>query len=290
MTPTTDILITGATGKTGREVAALLAGRDGVSARAASRSGNDVAGVPGVRFDWQQPATWAAAVGDADRVYLVRPDLPDSPELIAAFLDAAPAVRRVVLLSEIGCGKAEPEHWERRIERAVTDRAAQWTLLRPNWFTQTLTEPQYFGETIRAQGELVLPTRGAAIAFVDTRDIAAVAVAALLEDGHHGAAYEITGPEALTLDAVAELVGAAAGRPVRAVDPPVDTYLAELGAAGYDATFVAAWGRAFGRVADGTDAQVSDAVERVTGRPPRSLRAYVEAHADAWREAPVSAG
>ena len=53
---------------------------------AASRSGRDVAGVPGVHFDWEDRATWAPAVGDADRVWLVRPDLPDSPELIGAFI------------------------------------------------------------------------------------------------------------------------------------------------------------------------------------------------------------
>ena len=141
------VLITGATGKTGRAAAALLGDR----ARAVSRS------TP-LRFDWHDDATWPAVTDGVDRAYLVRPDLADAPERIAAFLDAAPALEHVVLLSEIGAGDSPDGAWEQRVERAVTERARSWTVLRATWFQQVLTDAAFYRDAIRA-GELALPSR-----------------------------------------------------------------------------------------------------------------------------------
>jgi uncharacterized protein YbjT (DUF2867 family) len=262
-----EILVTGATGKTGRQVALQLAGRPGVDVRPASRPG----------FDWHDPGTWSATVGAASAAYLVRPDLPNAPELIGEFLDAAPGLRRVVLLSEIGAERAAPASWERRVEAAVTERPVAWTILRPTWFMQVLTDPAFYRDGIRDDGVIRLPSGGAAISFVDARDIAAVAVAALTDAAHAGRAYPVTGPEALPVADVAARIAAVAGRPVRHLDPPVADAVA-----GTEPWLAAVLSRVYERVRSGVAGEVTDVVEQVSGRPARTLDAFLGEHRSAW--------
>lgn len=259
------ILVTGATGKTGREVAALL----GERARPVSRSS-------AIRFDWHDETTWAPAVDGTSVVYLVRPDIEDAAERVAAFLDAT-AFEHVVLLSEIGAGAAAEGTSEARVERAVTDRAAAWTILRPTWFQQILTDPAFFLDAIRA-GQLPLPSSGAPLSWVDARDIAAVAVAALTDPAAHaGRAHDITGPAAVSVADVAARLSTALGREVRAVDPPVEDAVA-----GYEPWLADVLRRVYARVADGTAGTLAPDVEQITGRPPRTLDAFIAEHRAAW--------
>jgi uncharacterized protein YbjT (DUF2867 family) len=94
----TTVLVTGARGNTGREVAALLAARDGVSVRGGGRDPDVVRlnGVTAVRFDWAEPDTWAGALEDVEAVYLARPDIEDAPDRVEAFLAAAAHVDTIV--------------------------------------------------------------------------------------------------------------------------------------------------------------------------------------------------
>src|SRR5689334_21724311 len=122
------ILVTGARGKTGREVVRLL--RQGGTEVRAGSSRPDAQ----TRFSWDDPATWAH---DADAVYLMRPDVPDAPDLVGGVLDRNPRAH-VVLLSEQGAGDLPADHWPRLVEAVVTARARSYTLLRPSWFHQVL--------------------------------------------------------------------------------------------------------------------------------------------------------
>jgi uncharacterized protein YbjT (DUF2867 family) len=275
-----EVLVTGARGKTGREVVAQLAAR-GVRVRAGSRTpGQETGTVRPVRFDWEEPATWPEAVAGAGAVYLMRPDLADAPDRVAELTGMSPDAH-VVLLSEQGAETLPDTSWERGAERAVTDQVRTWTLLRPSWFQQVLTDPRYYLGAIQGEGVLPLSTGGAKIAFVDARDIAAVAVAALLDPADSaGSAYEITGPEGLTLVQVAELVAAASGRPVVAADPPVAEAVA-----GLEPWLVDQLTGVLERVRDGVFGEVTDDVERVTGNPPIPMATFVKEHADLWRPA-----
>ncbi|MFB9852342.1 hypothetical protein ACFFMR_18365 [Micromonospora andamanensis] len=94
--------MTGARGKTGGEVVTRLSNVPGVTVRkGSSRPGAETP------FDWADPTTWPEAVKDADAVYLMRPDLPDAPDLVANLVDLA-ADAHVALLSERG---ARPTIW-----------------------------------------------------------------------------------------------------------------------------------------------------------------------------------
>lgn len=278
----TAFFVTGARGKTGREVVAQLADR-GVPVRAGSSVPGDATGtVQPVLFDWDEPATWPAAVAGADAMYVMRPDVEDSPARVAELVALKPDAH-VVLLSEQGAEALPETSWPREVERAVTDQATSWTVLRPSWFHQVLTDPRYYLGSIQRDGVLPLSSGGGSIAFVDARDIAAVAVAALLDvDRNAGAAYELTGPEALTVQNVADLVADASGRRVVAVDPSLAEALA-----GLPPWLVDYLGDVLLRVRDGSFGRVTDDVQRVIGRPATSVAQFTREHADLWRGALV---
>ena len=161
----------------------------------------------------------------------------------------------------------------------MTERARSWTVLRPTWFQQILNDAAFYRDAVRAGESWRSRQPGQAISWVDARDIAAVAVAALVDPVEHaGRAFDVTGPEAITVAEVAERLSAVTAREVRAADPAVDRVLA-----GYDAWLADVLRGVYARVHDGTAGAVTDDVQRVTGRPPRTLDAFVTEHRDAWR-------
>ena len=268
----TRVLVTGVRGKTGVPLAELLSARPGVEVLGGSSDPATV-GIPRVRptaFPWDDPSGWSAATDGVDAVYVVRPDRADAPELIGALLAVTPARAHVVLLSERDADEVGPDGWAPRAERVVRDSGRSWTVLRPSWFMQVLTDPRFYRDQVVDAGELPFADGGASVAWIDARDIAAVAARALLDDGHAGAVYELSGPEALTLPRTAELLTAAAGRPV--VHRQVSVEEAVAGTEGFERELS---GLTFRRVQDGVFAGVTDTVERVTGRPAGSLQAFL---------------
>lgn len=273
---TRTVFVTGARGKTGREVVAQLVERDDIEVRGGSSQRPQPPTT--ISFDWRDQSTWPKAVDGADAIYLGRPDVQDAPELITQLIAAAPGAH-IVLVSEQGAERVEANGWVRQVETAVTRSASRWTILRASWFQQVLTDPRYFLETIRHERAIRLPTGGAPIAWVDTRDIAAVAVEAIADPAtHHGQIYTVTGPEAVTTADIAADISVVIGTEVTAVVPPVSAALA--GASPWLAEVV---GDMFNRVHDGAFATVSDAVETVTGKSPRTVKSFIAEHADQWR-------
>lgn len=268
----TRVLVTGVRGKTGVPLAGLLADRPSVEVLGGSSDPAAVS-LPGVRptaFSWDDTSTWGPAAADVDAVYVVRPDRADAPELVAALLAALPDRTRVVLLSERDADSMGPDGWAPRVERVVRESGRVWTILRPSWFMQVLTDERFFLESILDEGELAFSSGGASVAWIDARDIAAVAERALLADGHDGQVYELSGPESLTLPQVTEQLSAAVGHRVTHREITIEETLADLDGFERDLT---RW--TFERVHAGRFAPVTDDVGRVTGRPARTLAAFL---------------
>ncbi|MER5776512.1 NAD(P)H-binding protein [Streptomyces sp. NPDC002039] len=275
------VLVIGGTGKTGRRVVRRLT-ESGVPVRSASRSGE-------TRFDWLDETTWGPALDGVSGVYIVQNDTePRTREL--ARRAAAAGVRRLVLLSARGVDTPgyygeDPSTSDAFLagEAAVRESGLAWTVLRPGWFAQNFDEG-FFNEGVLS-GELRLPAGDGAATWIDVEDIAAVAVAALTEDGHDGQTYELSGPRAVSLPEVLDLIGAATGR--KATYTPLSTpdFIAELGAQGVPAADAAIWAAALYPVQQGFEAKVSDGVRRALGREPRDFADYVAAAAEsgAWR-------
>ncbi|WP_141015429.1 Rossmann-fold NAD(P)-binding domain-containing protein [Nocardioides sambongensis] len=267
----TNVLITGARGKTGDPLTRSLADRHGVVVRAgSSRPGLiTVEGVEPTWFDWDDSTSWTCA-HNADAIYLVRPDRGDTPELIEGFLRQVPTTTHVVLVSEWDAHSLGPDSWPMRIENLVTSRGHSWTIVRPGWFMQLLSDDRFFRQAVLADRELRFASHGASLAWIDARDVAEVVEHALLApDVYAGRILEINGPEPLSAPQTAAILSEGLERTV--VHREVSTDEALEGFTGFDRAELR-W--TYERVQRGGFAGLSDTVEEVTGHRPRTLLAF----------------
>jgi uncharacterized protein YbjT (DUF2867 family) len=257
------VLVLGGTGKSGRRVVERLRAR-GVPVRVGSRSG-------GPPFDWEDPTTWTPALAGARSVYLTYyPDLavPGAVEATRAFAEIAVegGTTRIVLLS----GRGEPE--AARAEEAVRETGAELTILRSTWFMQNFSE-DYMLEHVLS-GEIRLPGGDVPTPYLDVDNLADLAVAALTDDRHVGALYELTGPRSLTFDEVAAIIAEATGRSLRYVPVSLEQHAAELAGHGVPPEVVELLTYLFDEVVDGRNATTTDDVELALGRPAGDFEEY----------------
>ncbi|KOV82418.1 NAD(P)H-binding protein [Nocardia sp. NRRL S-836] len=271
------ILVTGATGKSGSRVVKQLRAK-GLPVRAAARHGEHV-------FDWTDSGTWDAALEGAQSAYIVQ---LDGTVLVRQFVERAVkhGLRRVVLAS--GRGIDNPDYAEDSSgildglldsEASVRESGLEWSITRPGWFAQNFSEG-FFADSIRA-GELRLPAGDGAASFVDAEDIAAVVVAALTEDKHNGQIYELSGPKAVTLAEAVATISEHAGREIRYVPLSVEDFVAEMVEAGLSAEDAKAYADMVEPIRNGTDAYLSDGVQRALGRPARTFEEFARSTAEA---------
>ena len=262
------VLVTSATGKTGRRVAERLRAR-GAAVRAGSRTGT-------VRFDWEDTDTWAPALAGADAAYVnYYPDLA-APGAVAAMehfgrLAADAGVRRLTLLS--GRGEPEAVHAEEALRASV----AELTVIRASFFAQNFDEGAMADGV--AAGTLAFPAGDTAEPFIDADDLADVIVETLTRDGHAGLVHEVTGPRLLTFAEVAAEISRASGRPVAYVPMSEAEYAGLLVRFGLPEPEAQWLSGLFAMLLDGHNATVTDGVKRVLGREPRDFTAFA---AGAW--------
>lgn len=182
-----NILVLGATGKTGSRVVKQLQSK-GIEPREGSRNATP-------KFDWDDKDTWVKALENIERLYITYyPDLavPGAKEAIESltYLAKELGVKKVVLLS--GKGETEAE----ACEKIIMDSGINYTIVRASWFNQNWSE-SFFLDPILS-GDIALPMTDVLIPFVDAEDIAEVAATVLLDDSYNGEIIEVTGPELLT--------------------------------------------------------------------------------------------
>ncbi|WP_019358503.1 NmrA family NAD(P)-binding protein [Streptomyces sp. AA1529] len=272
--PSTTLVI-GATGTTGRRVTTRLAAA-GHHVRAASRGAGAVPGAAAVRFDWHDPATHDEALRGADRVHVTPPPgHPEPAEVVLPFLDRArgAGVRRAVLLSSSAIPAGGPATG--RIHRELPELFAEWAVLRPSWFMQNFTGDHPHAQSLRADGTLLTATGDGRVGFVDAEDIAAVAVHALTDTRSPNTDLILTGPQALSYDDVAAVLGRVTGRTVthrKLTGGQLRDRLAQSLPAAF-ATLLAELDRA---IAEGAEDRTTDTVQRLTGRPAGTFTAFAE--------------
>ncbi|MGW0187844.1 NmrA family transcriptional regulator [Streptomyces sp. NPDC003362] len=268
------VVVTGASGRTGRRVAEA-ARAAGLGVRPASRAHG---------FGWDSPAGWADVLRGADAAYLVHPadvGAPAAAEAVGRLAREAVGlgVRRLVLLSARG------EEQALATEAALRESGADWTVVRAAWFAQNFSEGPLV-EELRQGGELVFCGGAVREPFVDVRDVAEVVVAALTAgDRYVGEVVEVSGPRLLTFgEAVAEVAGAA-GRELSYRPVPAREYGERLAGFGLPPEEVAFLVEVFESLLDGRNAYLSDGVRRVLGREPRDFAEYAAeaAAAGAWK-------
>jgi len=271
------ILVLGATGKTGSRVARKLTDL-GISIRTAARKGADI------RFDWNEPSTFAAALRGVSGVYLVSPVMRvDFADVVSQFLDEAEGagVKHVTYLSAYGVEHAPPEVALRAVELDLASRKSlSHSIVRPAWFMQNFSET--FLKPVN--DEIVVPCGTGVEAFVDAEDIASVAAFTLSDPVRHsGRAYAPTGPEALTFEKAARLISTTVGRRISYRDVDRDTWIKAMTAAGVPSEYGDVLRALTETIANGHGSRPNDDVLTVTGTPPIPLKDFAARAASEWR-------
>jgi (4-alkanoyl-5-oxo-2,5-dihydrofuran-3-yl)methyl phosphate reductase len=281
------ILVTGATGTVGRELVAELA-RHGAKVRAMSRNPGAVPvprGVETVAADLGDPAALGVAVAGVERVFVLAsgPDrLAHEGNLVAAArrAGAASLVKLSALTVEDHAAGDVITGWHRAAEEAVTGSGLSWTILRPGAFmSNTLS----WAGMIRHQGRVFAPFADVRTAAVDPADVAACAAAVLLEDGHQGRAYPLSGPELVSAVDQAAILGEVLGREIGLTEIPLEAARQRMLQAGMPAEIADAVLATAAGAGAGPGAVVRPTVGQLTGRPPGTFRDWAARHAAAFR-------
>ena len=275
------ICVTGASGTLSREVISQLEGQK-IPFRGAyfSESAAQIArarGIEAATIDYNHPATLRAAFHGCDAVFLLGPNAVNQTALELNAVDAARAagVRHIVKQSVMGAAEEAYSlaNVHRPVEKAIERSGMVWTFLRPNSFMQNAVT--FMAPTIKAESAFYSASGQARISHIDVRDIAAVAVAALVAAGHENVIYTLSGPEALTYDEMADELSKVLGRVIRHVSLGAAELRAGMLAEGMPEAIADRMLDLERYFREDRASTITDDVKRVTGRAPRRFADYV---------------
>jgi uncharacterized protein YbjT (DUF2867 family) len=279
------ILVTGATGNVGSRVVQELRAR-GVLVRAFVRDPGKAAAMLGEKVelavgDFGDPGSIQAALDGVDGVFLACSNQPRQVEYEKRVIDVAEetGVRRIVKLSALGAEIGSPVafwDWHARIEVHLRACGVPSVILRPTFSMANLLA---CAGAVQYTRKLFVPVGDAKVSMIHPHDVAAAASAALIEDGHEGETYTLTGPEAITFDGVAGCLSEAVGIEIEYLNVPDEAALqgmVEQGLPGFLAAYIVT---VFGILRGGAQEQTTDTVRVLTGREPRSFADFARDHA-----------
>jgi uncharacterized protein YbjT (DUF2867 family) len=290
------ILVSGATGNVGSRVIHELRGR-GVPVRAFVRDrdramemlGDDVELAVG---DFGEPGSIQAALDGVDGVFLACSNQPQQVEYENRVIDAAEeaGVRRIVKLSALGAEIGSPVafwDWHARIENHLRASSVPFVILRPTFSMANLLAS---AEAVQYTGKLFAPAGDAEVSMIHPQDIAAVASATLIEDGHEGKWYTLTGPEAITFGQVAGYLWGTLGREIEYLNVPDEAALQGMVEQGLPEFVAGQIVTVFGILRSGAQERTTSTVRTLTGRKPHGFAEFAGEYAPLFGEAasPVS--
>lgn len=278
------VLVTGATGNVGGATVRHLLAR-GEAVISAVRDEADpgvVAGSEARAFDFENPTSWADALADVDRVFLLRPPaIADVQQHLFPFVDLAlqQGVRHIVFLSLQGVqvNRATPHYAVEQHLRATT---APFTSLRPNFFMQNLSTT--YADEIRTRSEITVPAGRARTAFIDTDDVGRVAAHVLTEPGHLGKAYTLSGEQSLGYSKVARLLTAELGREITYTRPSPQQYEQLLRERGAADDYIEVQSMIYKVVRSNLSAFPNRTVRRLTGTPATTFAEFAHRERGVW--------
>jgi uncharacterized protein YbjT (DUF2867 family) len=218
--------------------------------------------------DLLRPATFAPSLKGIDAAVLLTRNTRDQLKREVAFTAAARAagIARIVKISAFGANINE-EPGALRVhglaEAAIARTGIAWTFLRPQFFMQNIL---WFTKEIKNTGTFTLPMKTGRIGMIDFRDIAAVAVKCAADSLHAGKIYNLSGPELLSMQDVAEKLSRAVGTPIRYNDVSGEEFRQLLISMGRPAWRAKAVSRLYVGMSRGTSAALSQDVQNILGR------------------------
>jgi uncharacterized protein YbjT (DUF2867 family) len=280
------ILVTGSTGNVGSAVVAALTAR-GVPFRVgvreaplASAGGTAPSAVP---LNLLDRTTFAPAVAGCDALFLLRPPaIANTKETLVPFIDVAreAGVRQVVFVSVAGAASNPivPHH---AVEQHLQRGPMEWTILRPGFFAQNFGDA--YRRDIVEDHRVYVPAGAGRVAFVDVRDMAEVAVAALVDPASHaGHAYTLTGQRAITFGEAARILSEALGRHIDYTPASIPGYVMHLRRRGLPLAQVVVQTILHAGLRFDQAAVPDDSLRQLLQRPPRTFAEYVHDHRGLW--------
>lgn len=278
---TRKILVTGATGTIGQALIKQLQTKNAdfvAGVRNVEEAKKKLPSVSNfVEFDFSNSATYEGAVENIDSVFVLGPPIVlNLEELVAPFLDflKGKGINRVVYLSALGSENMKLLTFHTTLTQKIKDDGFDYTILKPSFFAQNFKN--YEWENITERGVVYVPAGTGKAGFVDVNDIAAVAAAALTEDGHSGKTYEITGPEILGYQDAANLLSEVMGKQIVYPNPTPEEFGATLKQAGAPDFIASYMIDVYSMILNNHVNVLSNHVEEVTGKKPTTLKSVLE--------------
>ncbi|KRM54494.1 NmrA family protein [Lacticaseibacillus sharpeae JCM 1186 = DSM 20505] len=282
------ILITGASGNVGSYVA-QYALQQGAQVKLAGRNVDRLHAQFGqdadcVNFDFTDASTFAAALADVDRVFLMRPPYLGKPQDLKPFIEAMAAtgsMKLVSFLSLIGVehNPVPPHH---KIEKYIEQAGLPYCHIRPSFFMQNLSGVHAF--EIKYFNRIVVPVKEARTSFIDAEDIGELTANVLVHpERHTNQAYAITGSEALNYEQVARILSDVLGRQITYANPaPRLSKQYWINVRGLDPEYSKVMGMLYMMTRMGTAKGTTDVFARVMGKATQTFRQFAEKNRDAW--------
>jgi uncharacterized protein YbjT (DUF2867 family) len=277
------ILLTDPTGTVGNAVIKRLASSGQNIIRVAVDTKNKVDKLKHVheivKIDYSKPETITHALNNVDRLFLRIPPSVEMVDISYNFIKEAKkiGVKFIVKLSTMGAD-LEPGYisgrLNRLVEKIIEESGIPFVFLRPNSFMQNFITRS--SQTIKTQSAIFLPAGDAKISLVDARDVAAVAVEVLTKNGsqHVNKVYDITGPETLSHDQVAEILSKETGRSISYVDISLEELRNRMKKMGIADWFIDNALELYNMYRSGYRSQTSTVVEQITEQKATSFSQF----------------
>ena len=283
------IVVTGPNGNVGTELVKMLIADGTLPFRIAANTPSKIERLYGpdvskVRFSFADRATWAATLQGVGTLFLLFP-LPHprtARTWMIPFVEAAKEAgcRHIIYVSvpTADVTKFVPHY---AVERAIEASGVPFTFLRAAYFAQNLIRDiTTHAVDIARDDEILIPAGKGGTSFVDSRDVAEVALGVMRDPAAHaGEAYVLTGPEVLDMHQVAAIMTEELGRPIRYREPSFLRFWRVVGARTTWDTLLFMSG-VYWLTRRSSNAPMTDTLGRLLGRRPRTMRDFVRDHRD----------
>lgn len=288
------ILITGATGNVGlstlrlcleqkdRDFEVVAAVRDLNHPKLADVAGS--AKVQLVKFEYDEPATYAEALKGVTKLLLIRPNqLSDVSKHIFPFLEQVEksGVKHIVFVSIVGAerNRVFANH---RIESHLKKMAVPHTIIRPSLYMQNLLG--LHGHEIKMNNRIFIPAGAGMVNYIDARDVARIALEMLTHPGHEGKDYEITGPEPMDFYKIAGLFSQELGREIKYARPSTIKFIRQKMRDKKGMPFIVTLSLLYGAARNGKMGHISNVFKELTGSDPGSLSDFIHENRNYWEK------
>ncbi|NLW31240.1 MAG: SDR family oxidoreductase [Fibrobacter sp.] len=273
------ILITGATGAVGRELVRELVQR-GKNVRCGIHQHQKseyikMTGVEGVSLEYGDFATIDRALQEIETIFLLMPFAREQVEYARRMIDRAAlyGVNHVVYVSMLGAQEypgTSFTRWHYRIEKYLEKSSIPYTILRPNMYMQN------FVRYVQPSGSFIyLPLNSARVSYIDVRDVASVAAEIILaQKEHFGNTYELTGPDSLTLDDIADILTSVIGTHIGYINISTETARHIMETLGTPQWMAEGMLELYSLQRAGKQSNVSDITEQITNRKPNNFEQF----------------